>query len=229
VHDIILPNSFLRISDAVAVLVQGMYAGFHQPKPLHKIKLDYQKASVAFGPWKEQAAQLLQRSASAGGLRIYVMAATDAQPTVLPPEVVGRLMTIRGGLPDRSIRPTIKAAGGDAHVLQQLRGELLLVCQKDLVVWYRSERKKRRWPSQRLRKKRGVGRPSKITASVRTAVMESMASRKLSIAALHRDLIASGRTDVPSVDTLERLIDQLYSETGRPEFFRKKRFRRKRS
>jgi hypothetical protein len=51
---------------------------------------------------------------------------------------------------------------------------------------------------------------------------------QVSVAELHRTLIASGRSDIPSIDTLERLLNQLYRETGDPLFFRTRRRRRKR-
>ena len=48
------------------------------------------------------------------------------------------------------------------------------------------------------------------------------------IAKLHRLLCVSGRYDVPSPDTLARVVDELHQETGEPEYFRPKRSRRKR-
>jgi hypothetical protein len=68
-----------------------------------------------------------------------------------------------------------------------------------------------------------------MTSSLRTAVAGALRERKRSVAELRRDLIASGRNDVPSVDTLERLVDLLHRETGNPEFYRMKRRRVKRT
>jgi len=44
---------------------------------------------------------------------------------------------------------------------------------------------------------------------------------------LHRLLVASGRSDVPSQDTLARLVDQLHRETGEAALLRTPRARRK--
>ena len=52
-------------------------------------------------------------------------------------------------------------------------------------------------------------------------------SGKASIAKLHRLLIDSGGFEVPSPDTLARLVERLHAETGEAEFFRAKRTRRK--
>jgi hypothetical protein len=223
-----IPGGFLRVRDAVATLARGMYATFQQPKPLHK-KLEHQKASVVFGPWKEHAAQRIHTAACDGELPLYVSGDSDRNPLLLRPDVVGRLISVRGGLPDHPIRPSLKTAGGDGALLKVLNSGLLLLRQDDFVTWYKSERDKGCWPSQRLRRRPAAGRPGKITSSLRNAVADALRQRKRSVAELHRDLIASGRTDVPSVDTLERLVDQLYRETGRPEFFRIKRRRRKRT
>ena len=59
-EEVLIPDGFLRLRDAVASLVKGMYASFPQPKPLHKVKLDHQKASVGFAPWKEAAAHAFE-------------------------------------------------------------------------------------------------------------------------------------------------------------------------
>ena len=45
-------EQLLSLSRAVAILTKGMFGGFRQTKPVHKIKLEYQKAPVVFGPWK---------------------------------------------------------------------------------------------------------------------------------------------------------------------------------
>jgi len=227
-EEVLIPDGFLRLRDAVASLVKGMYASFPQPKPLHKVKLDHQKASVGFGPWKEAAAQRLRAAACNGELSIFVIDNSNREPVVLRPDIVGRLMIVRGGLPEHPIRPTIKIAGGDARLFKLLTSGILLVSRNDFVSWYETQRRKGRWPSQRSKKALGHGRPSKITASLREAVGNALQQRKVSVAELRRCLIASGRTDVPSIDTLERLVDQLHRETGRSEFFRNKRSRRKR-
>jgi hypothetical protein len=47
------------------------------------------------------------------------------------------------------------------------------------------------------------------------------------ISALHRMLVASGHSEVPSQDTLARLVYHLHNETGEAGFFRITRVRRK--
>jgi hypothetical protein len=75
------------------------------------------------------------------------------------------------------------------------------------------------------------GRPTKQTKPVRKAVIglvrDGKWSGKVSIAKLHRLLIAFSDDKVPSPDTLARLVDQLHAETGEVAFFRAKRARRK--
>jgi hypothetical protein len=110
VQDAVVHKGFLRIPDAVAALVRGMYATFRQPKPLHKIKLDHQKAPVIFGPWKEHAAQRIRAAACDGELPIYVRGDTESEPVVLRPDVVSRLITVRGGQL-REVRPTGMTTG----------------------------------------------------------------------------------------------------------------------
>jgi len=108
---------------------------------------------------------------------------------------------------------------------------VLIIRARDFDAWYRSERAKGKWPSQRSKLKIGGGRPTKQVKRVRKAVIELVHdgkwSGKASIAKLHRLLIASGGFEVPSPDTLARLVEQLHAETGEAEFFRAKCTRRK--
>ena len=190
---------------------------------------------MGFGPWKEEAGRQLRSAAIEGKLAIYGFAKSQSpidnlhrSPVVLPKAVLSRMIPRRGGLPDEPVRVSLKIAGGDQKILNLFRiGKgLLLVNVKEFNSWYRLERAKGKWSSQRSKLKRREGRPSKQTNTLRQAVMNAMCEQKTSIAALRRRLVASGRTDVPSLDTLERLVDQLYRETGEQALRRARRFRR---
>src|SRR6516165_6132455 len=90
---------------------------------------------------------------------------SDQAPLLVPPEVIDRLMVVRGGPPDHPIRPTLKIAGGDEHLLHMLKIGTLVVCESEFAYWYKAERRRNRWPSQHSStKKRGAGRPTKRTA-----------------------------------------------------------------
>jgi hypothetical protein len=136
VEDEDIPDGFLRIPDAVAALVRGMYATFQQPKLIHKIKLDHQKARVVFGPWKEHAAERIRTAACDGKLPIYVKGNPDQQPLILLPKVVDRLIMVRGGLPEHPVRPSLKTAHGDARLFKLLSSGLLLIHKRELLVPY---------------------------------------------------------------------------------------------
>ena len=96
---------------------------------------------------------------------------------------------------------------------------------KSLTLWYRKERAKGRWPSQAPRVRK-TGRPSVRTQGLKDAIIAALRDGKTSVAELRRRLEATGRTDVPSPDTLARLVDQLHRETGEPELLRKRSRRR---
>jgi hypothetical protein len=152
-------------------------------------------------------------------------------PVTVPVSVLARLRTTRGSLPDHPIRPSIKTAQGDVKLLGLLTIGILIIGARDFDAWYRLERAKGKWPSQRSKLKIGGGRPTKQVERVRKAVIELVHdgkwSAKASIAKLHRLLIDSGGLEVPSPDTLARLVERLHAETGEAKFFRAKRTRRK--
>lgn len=232
-----IPDGFLSVSEAVSVLARGMWGGLRRPDPVRQLKRykQYRNASVGFGPWKEEAARRFKTAAIEGNVQVYVFTKTNRSasdvetvPVPLSIEVLKRLIAPRGGVTDHAVRPSLKTAGGDAKLLALLVRGILLVSKKEVDDWYRSQRSKRRWASQRLTKRRGGGRPSLQTEALRGAVLSIMRESKLSMAELRRRLAAAGHTGVPSSDTLDRLVDQLYRETGEENLRRIKRLRRKR-
>jgi hypothetical protein len=126
------------------------------------------------------------------------------EPVVVPVNVVKRLIISRGGLPDHPIRPSIKTTEGNETLFALLTVGLLVVRASDFDGWYQSERAKGRWPSQRSKSKSN-GRPTKQPDPLRNAVLALIHDHKWSgkdpIAALHRVLVASGHSEVPSQDT----------------------------
>jgi hypothetical protein len=242
-----IPDGLLRFSDAISRLAEGMWGGLRRPVPVQAIKQTDKKASIGFGPWRERAGQRLTAAVTKGKLAVYVFAKPqplknralarrspqELEPVTVPVSVLARLRTTRGSLPDHPIRPSMKTAEGDEKLLGLLTVGVLVIRASDFDVWYQSERAKGKWPSQRSKLKIGGGRPTKQADRVRNAVIrlvrDNKWSGKASIAKLHRLLIASGDIEVPSPDTLARLVEQLHAETGEAEFLRAKRPRRKRA
>ena len=240
-------KDFLRISCAVNRLSDGMWGGLQRPDPVAAIKQepDHKKLLLRFGPWREQAGRRLRAAAVKGKLAIYVFANPQVrsedhslavcspekiEPVAVPVPVVKRLIASRGSLPDHPIRPSLKTADGKEKLFAFLTVGLLVVRASDFDGWYQSERAKGRWPSQRLKLKIN-GRPTKQTESLRNAVLALVHDNKWNgkdpISALHRLLVASGHSEVPSQDTLARLVDQLHRETGDMKLLRVTRVRRK--
>jgi hypothetical protein len=232
-----IPDGFFRISEAVSVLARGMWGGLRRPDPVRQLKRckRYRNASVGFGPWKEHAGRCFRTAAIKGNVQVYVFAKTsrsashnETKPVPLSIEVLERLIAPRGGVPDHAVRPSLKTAGDGTKLLVLLVSGILLVSKKEFDDWYHSQRSKRRWASQRSTKRRSGGRPSLQTEALRGAVLSIMREGKLSITELRRRLVAAGQADVPSSDTLERMVDQLYRETGEKNLRRIKRLRSKR-
>jgi hypothetical protein len=252
-----VPEEFLLFSDAINRLAEGIWGGLPSPLPVARIKRAHKKESVGFANWRERAGQQLTESALTGAPTIYVFVSTQAasnkhgvaqasslatEPVRIPVKVRSRLLLSHGSLPDRPIRPSIKTSDGDEKLFALLRSGVLVVRKTEFGDWYRSERARGRWPSQRSPspKRRSVGRPSKQT-DLRNAVLALAREGAWNgrdpitnlprdpITNLHRHLVRSGRPDVPSCDTLARLVDQLHDETGELELWRFRRSRRRRT
>ena len=235
-----VPEGFLLFSDAISRLAQGMWGGLRQPLPVQKIKQAYKKELVGFANWRERSGELLRKAALEGELTIYVFASPQVPSkkpgtaqvssiVPIPVKVLSRLLLFHGSLPDHPIRPSIKATDRDQKLFALLSSGALVVRKTEFDEWYRSERAKGKWSSQPLSrsKPRLGGRPAKQTERLRTAILarvrEGAWNAQEPITKLHRLLVGSGRSDVPSCDTLARLVDRMHDETGEPEL---RRFRR---
>ena len=231
-----IPDGFLRISDGVHRLALGMWGNLGRSFPEGEIKRTNKGIRVGLGVRKQRAAGCFRTAALKGGLRVYVFSSLlirsndiVAEPEVVPTKILERLISPRGMLPDHAIRPSLKTTSGDAKTLALLDKGVLLVRTREFNIWYRSQHAKGRWASQHSRKKPKQGRPSTHSGPLRNAVLNAMRKDKLSIAELHRRLKGAGHEELPSVDTLGRVVDELYCETGEPELLRNKRSRRKRA
>ena len=238
-----IPTGFLRLSDATALLAKAMFGGLPRPVHVVEVKRIFGAAlSVQSSEWGEEAKQRVSGAALKGTLPIYVAPVRVAQsrpccrwpipePMRLTKTVLERMFTSRKGLSNHPIRPSLKTTGGDKKLLALLLAGVLVVHEREFTAWLRAEYARGKWPSQRARSKARRGRPTKQTDELRTAIVALVRhdewSVKNGIAALHRKLVAAGHAVGVSDDTLSRLVNRLFLETGDPKFFRKPRPKRR--
>jgi hypothetical protein len=137
---------------------------------------------------------------------------------------------MRISLSDVPYRLTLKKVL-DADGTEQLfavltRGQLALR-EAEFAAWYRGERGRGKWTSQKSRSKTGGGRPTKQTDRLRSWTLKFVEDGSWQpdkpIALLHRLLTRSIGPNIPSDDTLARLVDNLFLETGEPGLPRNRR------
>jgi hypothetical protein len=241
------PCGYLLLSEAYARHHAGVWGGFQSFPPAQAIRKNL-KTSVGFGARRTYAAQPVTAAVRHGNLRVYLVAdpnlgpnidrpnwpvAPTKEPVIVPKDVLRRLIAPRDVLPDHALCPTfLKTAGGDPNLYVLLRVGAFVVQQREFEDWYRSQRSKGKWPSQQSRSKRAPGRPTKQIESLKNAVLtlvrDQVWSIKDGIAMLRSLILKRGEPkDVPSPDTLERLVSRLYLETGNPAFHRVPRVRNK--
>jgi hypothetical protein len=235
-----LPNGYILFSEAIRRLAIRMWGALPPPNELQNVKNMFKEAGesnarIEWGRWREKAAGRLTQAALKAKLAVYVTHQDQDTPTysIVPSNVLRQLIASRGSLPDHAIRPSIKACDGNESLFVLLKTGCLVVAETEFSAWLQTEHRKGRWPSQRSRKKAVVGAPGKQTEALRNAILarvrKGVWSGDKSIVGLRQLLIDSARDDVPSADTLARLVDELHDETGEPGLSRVKRVRRKRS
>src|SRR5438477_3403143 len=153
-------EGFVFFSEAVTRLADGMWGGLRQAEPVRVIKAVAKKASIGFGPWREQAGKRLTTAARHGEVAVYLAAdprrssehlvapqRVPETPVSLSTNVLSRMITSHGSLQDGPIRPSINTADGDEQLFQLLTVGVLLVRTSDFEAWHQSERDKGKWPS----------------------------------------------------------------------------------
>jgi hypothetical protein len=180
--------------------------------------------SVGWGPWREQSGRRLRKAATQSELTVFVIAVAGADPVPVPATILERLIPSRRGLSDRQATVALKAVragGGNERLYALLRDGVLLVRENDFRVWCESEKCKGKWPSQG-KKKRRKGRPSRQSDDLRNAISARVNDERwdgrMGIPSLHAMLTGSAGFAVPSEDTLRRLVNRVFAETGDARF-----------
>jgi hypothetical protein len=143
-----IPYGFVRLSDAIGRLADGMWGGLRRPAPVQDGKRAYKRASIGFGPWRERPGKELAAAVKKGKVDVYVCAIPQVlledghfETMAVPGSVLARLITTRGSLPDHPIRPSIMTTAGDAKLLRLLTIGILAIRTTDLRGTGRNERK----------------------------------------------------------------------------------------
>src|SRR5262245_10439003 len=85
-----MPPDFILLSTAVARLEEGMYGGFQRPLLVEKAKETFPRASIGFGPQREEAAAAISCAVFTGKMRVYVVRrhTGEAMPLLIPVAVL---------------------------------------------------------------------------------------------------------------------------------------------
>jgi hypothetical protein len=242
------PEGYITLREIENSLYRRMWAGFGRAELAAQILRDYAeegKRALDFGPRRDHVVAALREAFLSGKLTLFVVLDKRRwgsrpvpdwanNPTPVPKELLGHVfISVKGRMPgDFAIRPGRKAAGSDRMFVLASYGRLI-VRDCDFRRWLALEKRKRRWPSQRktpARTKRGVGRPrrqeSRLKNRIQRVVSEGAWNGQRPLTELRRMLSREGE-GMPSVDTIGRLVDESFAETGKPGLRRHHRRRRR--
>jgi hypothetical protein len=235
-----LPQDYFLVSTAARRLGAGMWGSLRRPDVVRQFLgspgaevLGFRRSSLGFAKRQEDTAEYLRNAALEGKLPIYVVGPPDGllerpspptEPLRVPFDVLKRLIVSRRGFADHAIRPTLKACGGDPVWLARLCRGTLAVRASEFDRWYRAERSRRKWSSQRGAPRKS-GRPSKRTEALDNAILarvnDGRWTAKEPLSKLQRSL--ADQFGALSVDTLGRIVDQMHAEIGDPRLARRSR------
>jgi hypothetical protein len=240
------PDGYLSLREIENSLERRMWAGIGRAALAEQVRRDAKqthKRSLGLGARRDRVATSLQAAFLAGKLTLYVAAdetrfrerfkevpSWTKEPMPVPKELLGHVF-VKGRLSGTlAIRPSRKLVRND-QLFALLNCGHLVVRESDYKRWGRSERRKRRWPSQNRSDARPTGRPKKSNSPLRNAILEITREQvwngELHPIAKLQGLLKDKGMDVPSVDTFGRLVDELFAITGEPSLRRRHRARRK--
>ena len=182
-----LPDGYLSLREVENSLDRRMWAGFGRGELAQQVLRNAKqmnKRSIGFGARRDRVATSLQAAFFAGKLTLYVAAdeprfrerfkelpSLAKEPMPVPKELLGHVFVKGRLLGTFAIRPSRKLVRHD-QLFALLNCGHLVVREGDFRRWVQSERRKRRWPSQHASDARPVGRPSKLNAQLRNAILE---------------------------------------------------------
>lgn len=234
-----VPKDYLKPSAARENLASRMFGGLSLRQDIIELKRKLPRLRVRPGAWQETAAKRLREATVAGKISVYlwqassVAASETSQPLKLSPVLVRRLLLVRSGIPDhpyRVQRSLLRDGLVTPELFAALQTGILVYRREEFECWCRSERRRRIWPSQRSSEKPKQGAPTKRSNRLRSRIVAEvergtwMADQP--VMSLYRILTDKGPT--PSHDTITRLVDELYLETGDQRYRRVKHRRRSR-
>jgi hypothetical protein len=237
--------------DAVKALVEQALVAADQVKIVTDSQK--RDLSVGFGPWRESAARNIYKAAIAGKLRLYLVLGKllnpgediVGNPELVPSDVLALVIRTRGGFPDHPTRVrSPRPSNSPSTLAYQLVHGTLVVEQSEFASWYERERRKGRWQSQagkatkqgrpprtstepwieRISKCVNLGRwIARRTTTYAPNDSTPLAEPKTGISALAMLLVCDGYHDIPSDDTLARIVDHIFMMTGDSRYCRRRR------
>jgi hypothetical protein len=243
------PEGYLTLLEVQNSLIRGIWAGIGRAELAAETarKADATgKSRLGFGPRHDRVQAVLKKACLSGKLKLYVavddsrcdkrlraVPAWPKKPVPLPENLLEHVfITVDGRMPANfAIRPRREAVGSDRMFALLQCGQIVLR-ESEFRRWLKPERRKRKWPSQRAlaNVRRGVGRPRKQAIRLKILILglarEGAWDGRRPLMELHR-MLAEKMESLPSVDTIGRVVDEAFAETGAPELRRRRRIRRK--
>lgn len=217
-----LPDSFLTVSAATGRLYDSMFGNLRRAALIQDRKREQPGLQVSLGRRSEAARTQMTAAARSGEVTVYIWQTPSRVSRAVPSEVLGRLILVRGGIPDHPIRISEALRRSiDPDLAYALTNGVLGVRADEFDVWLTRERQRGLWLSQRGRKRKSRGRPRtdpRVRDAVLTIVRVNQWSaqepgRAGSVAQLGR--LVRERTGIGvSDDTLARTVDELFMEHG---------------
>jgi len=195
-----------------------MFGNLPRAQLVTEIKRGAPWLRVNFGAQRKETRTQIWRAGRAGKLRIYAILADSLEPQVLYPEILACIIRVRGGLPDDVGRLVSfkKLVPASRALYFGIRDSILAVNEQEFERWRTGKHKEGKWASQRSKKetKKQRGRPRVRDNDLRTQILVCLRDDRWTgrdgIPALKKILDSIlGRTNVPSEDTLARIVRAL--------------------
>jgi hypothetical protein len=220
------PDKF-PLSAAASQLEKCMYGNLQRHKTVEAFKANPFNRDASVGPTEQKlmAGRAIYNAIKEGEIVVIAEGGSLLAPTILDPRLLACVIGLsRGRMTDHVLQmagrtneetPGTSNLPADLRTLAgKLEGARLLVSKQEFEKWLAAEKAKRLWPSQKVAK---TGKPPRGRTRKDRDLWFNQIERLLndgtwtfvkSIPALRRALVENGQINVPSEDTLARIVTE---------------------
>lgn len=210
-------SNLIPLSEATLSLEQSMYGSLSRPQLVVEAKQKFKRSSIGKGHWRRMALAAIAKAVRHGKLRLFASPSIDSvDRTFEVPRSVFALVIGQNSLFDHvhfiaGGKELKKLSPNHQTIATKLPGCALYLLREQFLEWKQNEKAKGKWPTQfgKTKSQKSKGRPRSEWPKWHNLIDQAVNGNKWNLDAgipALRKFLQSQHADVPSEDTLRRIV-----------------------